>query len=251
MMRHLAAAAGALLLAACVSSGPSKAPTNTKEAARANVQLGVAYMQQGNLQLAREKLLRAEQQDPRSVELQMAMAFLNERLGRPEEAERHYRTAQRLAPRSADVANNYAVFLCTAGRADQALPLFETAARDPLYRTPWAALTNAAVCLRSARRNADAVALLERAIALRPDFSEAVMQLADVQLELGNADQAAAVVNRYLGIGRSSPDVLLVGVRAAIARGDRPATDEYARRLRRDYPDSTQTSMLPQLLRAP
>ncbi len=248
MKRLLLAPACALLLAACASN---EATVNSKEAARANVQLGIAYMQQGNLQLAREKLQRAERQDPRSVELQMAMAFLSEQLNRPEDAERHYRAARRMAPDSADIANNYAVFLCKADRIDQALPLFETAARDRLYSTPWAALTNAAVCLRSARRSADAVSFLNRALALRPDYAEAVTELADAQLELGQPDIAASVVSRFLNMGRSAPEVLLVGVRAALARGDSSATDEYARRLRRDFPNSAQTRALPQLLRAP
>lgn len=238
----------ALLMAACAANGPSATGVNRKEAARANVQLGVAYMQQGDLQLAREKLLRAEQQDPRSVELHTAMAFLNERLERPDEAERHYRTARRLEPHNAEVSNNYAVFLCRSGHVDRALPLFESAAREPLYRTPWAALTNAAVCLRSVSRNADAAPLLERALALRPDYAEAVVELADLQLALERPDTAGLVASRYLALGRSAPGVLLVGIRAALARGDAPLVDEYARRLRRDFPDAPQTRLLPQLL---
>jgi hypothetical protein len=42
--------------------------------------------------------------------------------------------------------------------------------------------------------------------------------------------------------------VLLVGVRAALADGDRPGADNYARLLRRDFASSTQTAALPQLL---
>lgn len=237
------------LLAACASSGPTTV-ANRKEAARANMQLGVAYMQQGDLQLAREKLLRAEQQDPRSAEVHVAIAFLNERLDRPADAERHYRTAMRLAPDNAEVGNNYAVFLCGSGQVDKALPLFESAARQPLYRTPWAALTNAAVCLRSVARNADAIPFLERALVQRPDYAEAVVELADVQLALERPDIAGAVADRYLALGRSAPGVLLVGLRAALARGDAAATAGYARRLRREFPDSPQTRLLPQLLPA-
>lgn len=247
MKALLLAPLGILLLAGCVTTGGNK--VNHKEAARANVQLGIAYLQRDDLRLAKEKLDRAARQDPDSVELHTAQAFLNERLNRPEDAERSYRAAQRLAPHSADVANNYAVFLCKNGRADEAMPLFESAAREPLYATPWAALTNGAVCLRSVRRGADAVAYLERAIGQRPDYAPAVVELADLQLELGQADRAAATVTRFLGIGRSAPGVLLVGVRAAVARGDQPAANEYARRLRRDYPDSAQAHMLPQLLK--
>jgi type IV pilus assembly protein PilF len=252
MTRH----AAALLVVAvmvgvggCASTGSSNGrPTSQKDAAHANVQLGVAYLQQGNLALAKEKLERAEKQDPRSFEVHWVMASLNEQLNLPAEAERHYQIAQRLAPENSEVANTYGVFLCRSGKVEPALRLFETAMRDPLYRTPWAAATNAAVCLRSDKRAADAVPYLERAIAQRPDFVSAVVELADLQLSLGQAQQSREVVDRFNSIGRKSADVLLVGVRAAMAEGNRPAAEIYARLMRRDFPNAPQTRSLPQLL---
>jgi len=143
------------------------------------------------------------------------------------------------------------VFLCRSGKVDEAIKLFDTAARDQLYRTPWAAYSNAGVCLRANKRGADAVPYLERAIALRPNYSEAVRELGDLQIELGKPDLAQNVVDPYLAIGLVSPEVLLVGVRAALARGDRPGAENYARRLRRDFANSPSTRALTQLMGAP
>jgi type IV pilus assembly protein PilF len=240
----------ALGLAGCVtSSTPQSSKVSDTDAAVANIKLGVAYIQQGQLALAKDKLDRAVKQDPRNVEGQTAMAFLQERLNEPEEAERYYRNAQRLAPDNAEVANNYAVFLCRTGKIDKALDMFDTAARNPLYRTPWAAMTNSAVCLRSVKRNQEALPYLERALALRPTYVEAVLELGDTQLELGRPDPASIAVERYLSKGGTpTPEVLLVGVRAALATGDRTAADNYARLLRRDFPNSQQTRSLSQLM---
>jgi type IV pilus assembly protein PilF len=246
--RLMAAALGAVLLSACVTTGENGRVISEKNAARANTQLGVAYMQQGNLGLAKEKLERAEKQDPRSFEMHWAMAALSEQLNQPAEAERHYQSAQKLSPGNSEVSNTYAVFLCKSGKTEQALPLFDTVIRDPLYRTPWAAATNAAVCLRADKRGADAVPYLERALALRPDFVAAVVELGDLQLALAKPDLAKVTADRFLSIGRKSADVLLIGVRAGIALGDRSATDNYVRLLRRDFPNSPQTRTLPQLL---
>jgi type IV pilus assembly protein PilF len=240
--------AGATLLVACVSTGSGGRPISEKDAAHANVQLGVAYMQQGNLALAKEKLERAEKQDPRSHEVHWAMATLQERLNLPADAERYYQTAQRLAPQNSEIANTYAVFLCRNGKVDAALKLFDGVIRDQLYRTPWAAATNAGVCLRADKRGAEAVPYLERAIALRPDFVSAVVEMADLQISLGKPEAGKAVVDRFIGIGRKSADVLVVGVRAALAMGNRSAADIYARLLRRDFPNTQQARGLPQLL---
>ena len=239
------------VFAGCITTGDTGRAVSETDAATSNVKLGVAYMQQGNLPLAKEKLERAEKQDPKNIEAHTSLAILYERLGRNEDAERQYQAALRIAPDSAEVANNYAVFLCRTGKVEPAIKLFETAAKDQLYRTPWAAHTNAGVCLRSNKRGADAVPHFERALAMRPDYSDAVRELGDLQIELGHPEISLNVVDRYLAIGRASPDVLLVGVRAALARGDRVVADNYARRLRRDFPNSASARALAQLLPTP
>jgi type IV pilus assembly protein PilF len=238
----------AVVAAAALASGVASAQSLNPEAARANVQLGVAYMQQGNLALAKEKLERALKQAPKNVEVHTALAYLNERLDKPQKAEEEYEAATRLAPNNSEVRNNYAVYLCRNGKVDKAMAQFDAAAKDRLYATPWAALTNAAICLRTSRRAPDAVRYLDEAIRVRPDYAAAVFELADLQLELGAAGVAGQVVDRFLALGLVSPDVLHVGVRAALAREDRPAAQIYVRRLRRDFSDSVQTRSLPQLL---
>lgn len=242
------AALAAALLAGCVSSGTDNRAVDDKEAARANVRLGMAYMQQGNLALAKDKLERAWKQDPKSSDAAWGLASLSERLYQPSEAENYYKSAMRLSPDNPEIANAYAVFLCRNEAVDRALPVYERVVRDPLYRTPWAAATNAAVCLRSDKRNADAAPWLERALALRPDYVPAVVELADLRIAAGQPAEARAAVDRFLSIGRRSADVLLVGTRAALAAGDRAGAESYAQQLRRDFPNSAQASALRQLL---
>jgi len=240
----------AILAAGCTTTGDTVdgRKVDEKEAAHANMQLGMAYLQQGNLVAAKEKLDRAEQQDPHSFEVHWALASLSERLLQPTEADRHYQAALRLAPQNGEVSNTYGVFLCRAGKVAPALKLFDDAFNNQLYSTPWAAATNAAICLRSDKRDADAVPYLERALIRRPDYAAAVVELADVQLLLNKPDAARVAVDRFLAIGRKSPDVYLVAVRVALKQGDRVAADTYARLLRRDYPSSPQSRELQQLL---
>jgi len=237
----------AVLLAACASASPER-PKDSKEAARANAQLGFAYLRQGNLPLAKEKLERAERQDDRNPDLQAALGMLYERLERKNDAEKHYAAARRLAPESGEIANTYAVFLCNNGKAEAGVKEFEAAARNPLYPTPWAALTNAAVCLRSAKHGAEAIPYLQQAVQIRPNFAAAVTELADMQLAEGKPGDANDTVNRYLAMGIASPDVLFVGVRVAQARGDATAASTLARRLRRDFPQSDQARAVQALL---
>lgn len=221
------------------------------EAAAANVQLGIAYMQQGNLALAKEKLDRALKQDPRSADVHSALALLYERLGEPDKVDSHFKRALRLAPRDPEISNNYAVYLCRNGRTKEGVERFLSAARNPLYRTPEAAYTNAGVCLRSAGRFDEALENFKKALDLRPNFAEAAYQLADLHFHQGRTQEARNRVDAFLNAFRPTPELLLLGVRVANATGDKLGAERYARQLRVEFPGSEQTRALSQIHRNP
>lgn len=215
-----------------------------KEAAKYNVELGIAYMQRGELAVAKEKLERAVSESPHDPAVHSALALLYERLGNPREADREFREALRLAPHDPDIANNYAVYLCRTHRVDEGVKRLLATAHNPLYATPEAAYTNAAVCLRSEHRDAEAKRELESALALRPGFAEAVFQLADLEMQHGELRDARARIDRYIGTYTATPDLLALGVRISRALHDPLGVQRYEQRLRVDFPNSPQTQAL-------
>lgn len=237
-----------LALGACVTTTDRSASYDPVGAAQDNVRLGAHYLQLGDYQTAKDKLAKAEQQDPKNPEVFRVQAVLYELLNQPNEAGRNYQKAMTLAPNSAELVNTYAAFLCKQGQVDRALPMFEKVMADKLYPQPWVAATNAAVCLRGEKRNADAQRYLERAVALGPGYPDAIVGLADMQIEQGKPEAASETVRAFLAGGYKSPDVLLIGVRAAEKHRDCDQAQLYARMLRRDSPNSVQASALPQVL---
>jgi type IV pilus assembly protein PilF len=247
MKRLLLALALPLLLTACVTHDTGR-EVDMKEAAKANVSLGIAYMQQGNLLLAKEKLERAAKQDPKSTDVNWAMASLYERMDMPKEADRNYQKAIQYSPGNSQIVNTYAVFLCRQGEVDRALPLFDKVIADKLYQTPYAAAANAGMCLRDEKRATDARRYFERAVAMGPGFADASVGLGDLQIALGDNAEAMKTVDSFVRNGTKSAEVLLVGVRAAVAQRDCPAAQKYALLLRRDFPGGAQAQTLPQLM---
>jgi type IV pilus assembly protein PilF len=245
---------GVATLAACASKPKVTLPqreTQTikpdlSEAAKYNVELGVAYMDRGDLALAKDKLERAEKEAPRDPMVHSALALLFQRLDQPSDADREFHTALRLAPHDPKIANNYAVYLCDNHRVDEGVSLLLQTAHDPLYETPEAAYTNAAVCLRSAHRDAEAKTNLLRAITLRPNFAEAVFQLASLEVQQGQLRDARARIDHFIGIYSATPDLLELGVRISRALRDPVGMQHYEQRLRVDFPDSQQTRALSQ-----
>lgn len=239
------AAVAAVMLAACAakSSRPLHM-ADQREAAADNTQLGIQYMNQGDLNLAKTKLDRALEEDPSNANVHSARAMLFERMNQLAKADEEFRAALRLAPHDPDVINNYAVYLCQNGRTDDGVKRFLEAAHNPLYRTPQAAYTNAGVCLRAAKRDDEARVDFDAAIQLRPNYAEAAFQLATLDFDHAQLSAARARIDGYIGAYQATPDLLLLGVRVARAQGDAVAAQRYARRLQLDYPGSDQARAL-------
>jgi len=239
------AAAATVILAACVTKNSTPLHmANTKEAAADNTQLGIQYMNQGNLALAKTKLDRALAEDPSNANVHSARAMLFERMNEPAKADEEFRAALRLAPHDPDVINNYAVYLCQNGRTDDGVKRFLEAAHNPLYRTPQAAYTNAGVCLRAARRDDEARVDFDAALQQWPNYAEAAFQLASLDFDHGQLAAARGRIDGYIGAFQATPDLLLLGVRVARAQRDVVAAQRFARRLQLDYPGSDQARAL-------
>lgn len=237
----------AMTLAGCVSSDgrkPRKVESADFTAAKYNIQLGTAYLQQGNFPLAKEKLERAVKQNPKDPDVHTSLGLLYDRTGEAKLADKHFREALRLAPDKPDLGNNYAIYLCKNGRVEEGVQRFSDVAANKYYRTPEVALTNAGVCLRGAKRFEEAQKTFTAAIRARPNYSEATVQLASMLVEQNQLPEARKVVETYINAFKPNPDVLLAAVGVARASKDKLSEEKYSRVLRMEFPDSAQTQAL-------
>jgi type IV pilus assembly protein PilF len=246
MIVSLAVSLG-VLLAGCVNADgrkPLKQEDSDTTAAKYNIQLGTAYLQQGNFALAKDKLERAVKQNPKDPDVHTSLGLLYDRTGEVKLADRHFREALRLAPDKPDLGNNYAIYLCKNGRVDEGVERFSAVAANKYYRTPEVALTNAGVCLRAAKRLDEAQQKFMGAIRARPNYSEATVQLAGLHLERSQPVEARRIVDLYLNAFKPNPDVLFAAVQVARASKDRLAEEKFSRALRLEFPDSAQARAL-------
>lgn len=245
MSRRALVVAAAVLSLCAPAAGAQQNQSDREKAAAINAELAITYMKQDNLRAAREKVDKALEQNPRSVEAQMAAGFVYDRLGEDKKAGGHFDQAVRLAGKdNPDTLNNAAVFQCRKGNKKRGEELFLQAAASPLYRTPEVALTNAGGCARADGRPRDAEGYFRQALALRPGMPDALLQMADLQFELGNLLQARAFVQRFHEAAPATSQSLWLGCRIERSQGDRAAAAEYAQRLRMEFPTSAETARL-------
>ena len=230
-------------LAACAQDKGFK-KASPAVAASTNMQLAIEYLRLGEMIKSRDTIERALSQDAGSSDVQMTAGLIYERLNDMPKADRAYATGYRLGKGDPNTQNNYAGYLCRTGKAIEGEKLFLQVAASPLYRTPEVALVNAGVCSRGTGDVLDAERYFNKALAIRPNMPEALLQLGNIAFDRGDADQAREIVKRYLGVNPPTAEVLWLGFRAERKLGDTVAAAGYARRVQSEYPDSQQAQMM-------
>jgi type IV pilus assembly protein PilF len=220
-----------------------------QQAAAFNTQLGTDYFRQGDWVQAKEKLERALEQDPRNVTAHMVAGLLYDRLGEQDKAEAHLQRAVALDEKNAETRNAYAAYLCGHGKFAAGEKNALTAAAEPLYKTPEAALFNAGNCARLAGDSARAEKHLRRALELQPRFAPALLEMADLEHQAKNYMAARAFLERYFSATEATSTALLLGVRIETALGNRSVAADYARRLRNDFTTSDEAKALAEIER--
>ncbi len=231
-------------LGACVSDGDEDFSSSPKDAAAYNAQLGIGYLQQGDVKAAREKIERALKQDPNNANVHTAAALLYDRMGDVDRADRHYSTVVRLKPQDPDALNNHAVFLCRNKRMAKGERIFLEVAASPLNRAPEVAYTNAGLCASGAGKLDDARRHFEAALSVKPTYRDAIVQLAEWHLARNQPGDARNYLMRLFDVEPASPEALWLGVRIETAAGNARSTEIYKKRLKAEFPAAEQTRAL-------
>lgn len=228
------------LLQACVTVDPSKG--KNEKASAVNVQLGIGYLQQNNLELANEKLSKALRQDPNSASAHNAYAILQDRLLQAEKAEYHYKRATELDRKDSQANNNYGAFLCRNGRELESEKYFMRALDNPLYGTPEYAYTNASICLIKVDERDKAREYLRKALAAKSDFAPALYATGDLLFMEGDHANAKLYLSRYHEVAEPSAGSLWLAIRNEIELGGKGSgvVERLGKQLERNFADSNE-----------
>ena len=168
-------------------------------ALRLDDQLGEAYASLANLRRRRGDYAGAEQAFLRGIELSPNYAPLYQWYGEyliwedaePDEAVRYSEMAVALDPQSPIIRGDYAETLTGAGRHDEALAQYRKSVEiDPEFAVGYSGIGRE--YRYSYGRFADAAAAIKKAIQLSPEYPWLYLELANIHLDWGEPDQAAA-----------------------------------------------------------
>ncbi len=229
----------ALFLTACVDTSPTKDVTSA-EKALTYFNMGVRYMDMGELKVAKDNLEKALDWDSSNPDIHNAVAALYEKIQEPEKARSHYQRALRLAPENPQTQNNYGRFLCETGSYAEGLQYLNVALNMPLNNRRWFALTNAGRCLirQAQAQKPKAEAYFREALQLQPDYSPALLEMMKLTYNDGKYMSAKAFLQRYQSAAQATPDFLWYAMQIEEALDHKNLAEQYKASLLNDFPGS-------------
>jgi type IV pilus assembly protein PilF len=208
------------------------------------VELGTAYLTEGQVNEAFKNARKAVLVDPNLAPAHTLLGVLYQHLGQTAEAQKHLSKAVQLAPHDPYALNALGSFLCSQGKPEEGDSYFRRALNNPLYPTPWVALHNAASCEEQEGKMELAERDYRAALRHNPRFAPALLRMAFISFEQEKYLSARAYLQRYAAEAPHTAESLWLGVRTEKQLGDKDMMASYAVKLRARFPDSDQAKFL-------
>jgi type IV pilus assembly protein PilF len=224
-------------------------PLSTEESsertrARIRLELAAGYYQQGNSAVALEELRVALQIDPNYAAAYGILGLVYMGLGDEPKAKESFVQALRIAPKDADLNNNYGWYLCQTTNPQESIPYFNRALEDRLYTTPAKPLHNAGICSLRFNDLQGAENYFRRAFQVEPGNPVTNYQLSLLNLSKGQHEQARFYAKRLLTNFAPNSQALFLAMCIEKKAGDRNAEANFAAQLRRNFSASPEATRL-------
>lgn len=208
------------------------------------VELGTAYLREGNLSEAFRNARKSVLIDPKLAAGHNLLGVLHQRLGQIDQAGEHFRRAVALEPHNPFALNALASFLCGQAQFEEADTYFARALQNPLYPTPWVAAYNRGRCAENNGALKVAETYYRLALRKQPAMPAALLRMAQLSFDQDNYLSARAYLQRYSAVAAHTAESLWLGIRTEMQLGDRDQVASYKIKLRANFPDSEQTRFL-------
>ena len=233
-----------LALSGCVSSNQTSingGNFDREEAARTRMSLGLTYLQNNNYTQAKKNLDKALEFNPRSADVQYAMAYYYQLVGDIQRAEDFYEGAIDLAPENGDIANSFGAFKCQNGQYEQAKAYFFEAINNRLYANAAQTYENLALCAQSQGKLEDAIGYFKEALKHQPARGKTLFLLTESYIISEQWDAAKSTLTKYEKVARITPDSLWLAHEIALGQKDIETAKSYGEMLVSMYPDNELT----------
>ncbi len=173
-----------------------------KEKAAGYYQLGVSYLQIGEIPLALRYFFKAKELTPDDPKIYNAIGLAFLERGDLDRSEKNFRKAISLKKDFSEAYLNLGIVYERKGNLKKARKFYKKALSNPLYLTPEVAYYRLALLDIKEKRFKEAMRNLENAIRNNPDYVPAILELAKLSEQMGNTERAKII---YLKLTEKFP----------------------------------------------
>lgn len=181
-------------LVSCVSW-----PSEKREKAQMQAQVGMSLLESGNYPEALSALLHAYELDPEDANILNNLGLAYFYRGRPDKAKVHLTSAVKLDPKRTEARNNLGRILLELGEYQEAELQLKKAAEDLTYSRPDRPYLNLGLLYFKTNRYQEAKRVLEKASYHEKNNCTITTLLGRSQFELKDFISAASILDRAIG----------------------------------------------------
>lgn len=240
LVKFIATTFMAVLLSACVTNITGKAlPTADKaKSIVSHVQLGMDYLRNRNLDLARNHFDKALRLDPTASGALNGRAVMYQLEGELDLAEENFLAALASEPESSQSRNNYGRLLYRQKRFEEAYEAFERVSRDLQYSARAGAMLNLGRAAKKVDNIDRAEAVFKQAVALEPSLTQAFVELADIKFNQKEYAESKHYLDRFTQSSKQTARSLWLGIRIEAIFGNKDKIASNVMALKNIFPYS-------------
>jgi len=226
--------------------GKEQSESAKKESTKLHTLLAGEYFNRGQYKVAIDEANKSLRTNSNYAPAYNVLGLVYMNLKEDKVAQQNFERALGIAPDDSEIHNNFGWFLCQRKpeQMDQAIKHFMAALKDPLYSTPEMAYANAGTCELSRGNYKSAEEFFQKALALKPKYSPALIGLTEMNFISGNLAAAKLNLSRYMRTSTPTAESLWLGMKIERKAGNRQAAASYASRLNKRFPNSKEAIAL-------
>jgi type IV pilus assembly protein PilF len=211
----------AVLPLLCAASCPHRPTPKERQAALVHYDIGVQSQTNGDTRGALAAYQKSLELDPDLDLAHNAIALLlHISFHKPDEAIAHYQRALQINPKFSDAAVNLGNVYSDLGQYDQAIPLYQQALADMLYKSPYIAENNLGWALYKKGQVDEAIQHIKAALVHNPKFCQGWRNVGIISAEQNRFDKARDAFEQYAKDCPEQCDAYFRLAKARLSLGD-------------------------------
>ena len=213
---------------------------NPKAAADTRIKLALLYLENQQMQQAKENLEKALEYQPKSAKIYRIFAYYYQKVNENDKADDYYQESISLDSKNGDTYHNYGTFLCGKGEYEKAEKVFLKAIELSSYTRVARTYQNAAVCAEEAKDNKKAIFYYQYALSHSPRSYYLNLSLAKLNITEKNYKEAKTNLYSFQRTSAQTAESLWQWIRLSYATGKEASLVKYAGQLTEEFPESQQ-----------